>query len=722
MRVALIFRGLCETTCVDSKDLTRYNVSYADAFPSIKKHLFDTNPNAQFDVYGFGWVSEKALDGVEEEIRATYSQVSNARCVRVEVACQRDFEPEYSAVHEYEKVLKDVYQYRTSDDKDNFDYADVRLRSFFQNQYSYAYSLSRASELVDEEKEPYDFFVSCRWDGRLAKAIVFDNIIRKGAEFVHINDQADHSPVFIGDFVSVSQENLWRGFYRFVRRVYEARDTHDRAGLTQWSAIHRTHICNNPELQMNPRISAFSNQSLYAFYLDTAGVPFRRLRHTIRCVLTKRKVRPPEEDPVKSCNTKAGAKAAAKERELAERKKAVQVHMFKPVVIGNVVCCTVLMNGERYVMQNAYMRDNKPYEALSDRVEGFVALLVPHVILTECELVVHHAPVCGTFLDNVKRMARFYETKLGRKFDYSIVCDTRLSPLPPPESQGKDVTNSKTKTVCCFSGGVDSFSTLYDHLDRIDTLFYGVNYDVYTSQRRLLEEQLNTIHDVAAKYGKDVIIANSNFKGLLHDPQYGYLEGFDLEHDNWLLTHVPCKVCNFYNLCDDYDTLLLSSWNTYDSVHLNRDMCMDSNKVVDELYSAHGLRVVHDGDYRRCEKIERSIKADKETYFKYLKVCWKNPNEAYNCGRCEKCVLTMVFVGLLNPEYLEELKTFELHGRSFNDLFEAFVSANHTDFHYNLYKRDMLEMARRLVEMKDSSSTKSPSSQALPLNAYVGNV
>lgn len=714
MRVALIFRGLCNTTCLDSKDLTRYKVCYADTFVSMKKHLFDTNPNVRFDVYGHGWITEDIEGKTDSEIAILYSQPSNVRCVRVEGMCQRDFESEYGGVCEYEKVLKDVYQYRQSEERESFDYDDVRLRSFFQNQYSYAYSISKASELVRDD-ERYDLYISCRWDARLAKSVLLDRMLKgmQAEDVVYINDQAGHSPVFVGDFVAVSSRNLWKGFYRFVRRVYEEPETHDRTGLTQWSAIHRTHICNNPELDMNPRVSSFSNQSLYAFYLDTIGYPYRRLRHTIRSALTKKRAMSSDD-------------ASESESSRGERRK--QVHMFKPVVIGNVVCCTVLINGERYVMQNAYMRDNKPYEALSDRVEGFVALLAPHVILTECELVVHHIPVCEDFLRNLDKMAAFYGEKLGRTFEYSIVCDRRAT------AASDEAGRSQKKTVCCFSGGVDSFSTIYDHMDSIDTFFYGVNYDVYTNQRRLLEDQLNTIHEVAAKYNKDVIIANSNFKGMLHNARFGYLEGFNMKHDKWLLTHVPCKVCNFYNLCDDYGTLLISSWNQYDSVHMNTHMCMDSNKVVDELYSASGLRVVHDGDYRRHEKIERSIAADKDTYFKYLKVCWKNPNEAYNCSRCEKCVLTMVFVGLLNPKYLEELQTFELHGRSFNDLFESFVSKQYSDFHYNLYKRDMLEIAQRIVDNEDSNASdgsdesviciKCPESAScsLPMDAYVGNV
>ena len=48
---------------------------------------------------------------------------------------------------------------------------------------------------------------------------------------------------------------------------------------------------------------------------------------------------------------------------------------------------------------------------------------------------------------------------------------------------------------------------------------------------------------------------------------------------------------------------------------------------------------------KRVEKA--SIVAKCETALRYLHVCWENRGGAYNCGRCEKCLRTMVSLRIL---------------------------------------------------------------------------
>jgi hypothetical protein len=49
--------------------------------------------------------------------------------------------------------------------------------------------------------------------------------------------------------------------------------------------------------------------------------------------------------------------------------------------------------------------------------------------------------------------------------------------------------------------------------------------------------------------------------------------------------------------------------------------------------------------------------ARNETALKHLRVCWQNPHGAYNCGRCEKCMRTMVALKLAGV--LDRCRTFD---------------------------------------------------------------
>lgn len=66
-----------------------------------------------------------------------------------------------------------------------------------------------------------------------------------------------------------------------------------------------------------------------------------------------------------------------------------------------------------------------------------------------------------------------------------------------------------------------------------------------------------------------------------------------------------------------------------------------SHPALDPLWSTEQVEFVNDGgEARRAEKV-RSI-ASSDAALQSLRVCWENPQGAYNCGRCEKCLRTMI--------------------------------------------------------------------------------
>ncbi|MGH7130212.1 MAG: hypothetical protein ACREIV_16705, partial [Planctomycetaceae bacterium] len=66
-----------------------------------------------------------------------------------------------------------------------------------------------------------------------------------------------------------------------------------------------------------------------------------------------------------------------------------------------------------------------------------------------------------------------------------------------------------------------------------------------------------------------------------------------------------------------------------------------SHPALDPLWSTEQVEFVYDGgEARRDEKI-RFI-ASSAAALQSLRVCWENRAGAYNCGRCEKCLRTMI--------------------------------------------------------------------------------
>jgi hypothetical protein len=64
------------------------------------------------------------------------------------------------------------------------------------------------------------------------------------------------------------------------------------------------------------------------------------------------------------------------------------------------------------------------------------------------------------------------------------------------------------------------------------------------------------------------------------------------------------------------------------------------SRFVNNLWSTEQLEVAEDGG--RYSRVERTARiASHSVVQRSLRVCWENPDGAYNCGRCMKCLLTM---------------------------------------------------------------------------------
>lgn len=76
--------------------------------------------------------------------------------------------------------------------------------------------------------------------------------------------------------------------------------------------------------------------------------------------------------------------------------------------------------------------------------------------------------------------------------------------------------------------------------------------------------------------------------------------------------------------------------------------------MLDPLWSTESTEIKHDGsEARRVEKM-RYI-SEYELPMQWLRVCFKNPNGAYNCGRCGKCLLARITLRTVGA--LERCKT-----------------------------------------------------------------
>jgi hypothetical protein len=196
---------------------------------------------------------------------------------------------------------------------------------------------------------------------------------------------------------------------------------------------------------------------------------------------------------------------------------------------------------------------------------------------------------------------------------------------PPLVTPITHAAAGSTATALCFSGGVDAFYTLLQAGLPVDTIVYVIGYDVKLRERQRIEAVTRLVRDVAASLGiRPVIIATNLRRHPLH------------RATPWLRSFGGALAAAGHLLGADVGRLLTSS-DGLGYAHPE----IGSRPDTDPLHGSRHLTIHHvAGGVTRLEKL-RTIAAEPLVQ-RHLRVCWKNVGQSLNCGRCEKCVRTMV--------------------------------------------------------------------------------
>lgn len=188
-----------------------------------------------------------------------------------------------------------------------------------------------------------------------------------------------------------------------------------------------------------------------------------------------------------------------------------------------------------------------------------------------------------------------------------------------------------------FSGGVDSFYTLFDRAETIGSLVLVQGFDIKTGDEPLYGLAQEAARAVAAGFGKRLILVRTNLR-LLMDAYLGWAEH----------AFAPALAATAFLLNRQAGHFLLAGEYIGDARR------HASHPDVDPLWSTPALSLECHGDsVQRVRKLERL--KDHPLPRRFLRVCWSAPG-VYNCCRCSKCLRTMA--GLHALGVLEHFTSF----------------------------------------------------------------
>lgn len=192
------------------------------------------------------------------------------------------------------------------------------------------------------------------------------------------------------------------------------------------------------------------------------------------------------------------------------------------------------------------------------------------------------------------------------------------------------LANNSDSAIAAFSGGVDSCFTVWRHHKKASgrskshvnsgLMIHG--FDILLNEKEAFTRAAKKSAKMLRSLGLTLIPVATNFRELDQD---------------WIDSHGAGLASCLMLFQGAYVSGLIASSSPYNALSLP----WGSNPLTDWMFSSDSFKIIHDGaSFIRREKIREITKWPEA--MKFLRVCWEGENYERNCGRCEKCVRTIL--------------------------------------------------------------------------------
>lgn len=218
--------------------------------------------------------------------------------------------------------------------------------------------------------------------------------------------------------------------------------------------------------------------------------------------------------------------------------------------------------------------------------------------------------------------------------------DYKIIRIEAPKKSLEKPVERKKRSATFFSGGVDSFYTFLKHREEITDLIFAHGLDISLEDVELREKTVKALKKVADHFQVNLIEVETNIRPLI--TPYGEWGCF---------SHGVALVSIGLLLQKHFSTIYIPGSYTYQEL-----FPWGTHPLLDHLWSTTTLKFIHDGcEASRNEKVALLSKYD--IVLKSLRVCWLNPDSAYNCCKCPKCIRVMISLEMNNV--LDKCTTFD---------------------------------------------------------------
>jgi hypothetical protein len=251
-----------------------------------------------------------------------------------------------------------------------------------------------------------------------------------------------------------------------------------------------------------------------------------------------------------------------------------------------------------------------PGVELEPRYEPFLVAALPIAMCSASSLTVPE-PVSARLLEAAPTIQRIFSAWYEPMEPVEVYADPVA--LEPAPGRG---------TAAFFSRGVDGFYTVLRNLDRVDSLVYSYGFDVYDSEPRVRTAMSRALDEIASGLDRPLIVVESNLRRVAD------------QFIGWGRYHGTFLAALGLTMAPNFERFLVAATFSYLGM-----IPRGSHPLLDPLWSTEAVEFEHEGVTTRTAKVTRLAESD--LAMRTLRVCWDEA-APYNCGRCEKCLRTMV--------------------------------------------------------------------------------
>jgi len=280
----------------------------------------------------------------------------------------------------------------------------------------------------------------------------------------------------------------------------------------------------------------------------------------------------------------------------------------------------------------SFPRSYQPY--VVDHADGFLTSLILNAMYFNEDIEIR-AKVSPRLAYGLEEFQRIFNIWFPKKFKrVNIKYDTL------EEIQNKD---NITAVATAFTGGVDSFYTLWRHLPQNQSIpafqvthgIFVLGWDIDLGDMVRTEKLLSQHRALFKRLNLDLIIAKSNVRE------------FSRNRIDWIYAHGGALIGTALVLGSLIQRFYVPS--TFQYNYLDP---IGTSPLLDHLLGTASMEIIHDGAAtQRFDKIDQLVQLT-ET-FSNLRVCTNNNYHGgyLNCGKCHKCIHTIVYLETIGELY-----------------------------------------------------------------------